>query len=492
MDTWSDRQLAFMKAGGNDRAKEWLERYNAKESDMKNKYSSPVFEAYREKLKATVENRKYTDPSPEEMAKRASPYGSRNGSPSVGSNSGLNSSRGGNEFGQMSRSSELYASGTQRPNTMSSSGGYGNGSSNANGGYNNGGGYSNGSAGFSNSNGGYSNGGSANGHQRNGSASGSFGYDDSPQDMQTRFAGRKAIGSHDFQPSGSSRSSPGPQGSNGDDELMSALYDGWSRFSTGVKQAASTAAEKVSSGAITDEVSSLATKVTASQTWNYVASFFGGDEEGNEQGGSQQQRGPAQTQYARGSHQQQSRDDRGGFGSEGGRDANDYGRDDPRSSDPRGARQQPSYSGGGDQWGSSRQESRVVGEKQGLRFEQNDPVRRPQSHPVRATNGWGGNNDDWDDWDHNEARKGKTNPHVSIAEDDIEVDEYKAPAKSLAAPQPTRPAAHAPAPVQHDDIYDFQIGSSSKPSTPATVSAPASTKPVGAGWDDWEDWGRSK
>lgn len=488
MDTWSDRQLSFMKAGGNDRAKEWMELYNVKESDMKNKYSSPAFEAYREKLKAVVENRKYVDPSPEEMAKRASPYGSRNGSPSVGnsmnSSSGLNSSRGGSEYGQMSRSSELQSAGSNR-HQMQSSGGFGNGN-----GYSGNGGYGNSNSGS------FQNGGSsANGHHRNGSASGSYGHSDGGQDMQSRFAGRTAIGSHDFESSGSTRSSPGPQG-NGDDELMSALYDGWSRFSTGVKQVASTAAEKVSSGTLTDEVSQMASKVTTSQTWNYVASFFGGDEQEGQQGGQHgQQQGPG-----RGSFQSQSRDSRdprqhrenfqeeGANGGSYGSEANEFGRGDPR-----GSRNQPNTYGGGAPGGhSSRPEhSRVVGEKQGLSSQSNDPVRRPQSHPARSANGWGGNTDDWDDWD-NDSRKGaKANPHVSIAEDEVEVDDYKTsskPPQSLAAPKPTRPAAHA-APV-HDDIYDFQVGS--KSSTPTTVSAPASTKPVAAGWDDWDDWGHGK
>ena len=490
--------MSFMKAGGNDRAKEWLERYNIKESDLKNKYSSPAFEAYREKLKATVENRKYVDPSPEEMAKRASPYGSRNGSPSVSTysagSSTLNASRGGNEYGQMARSSEMYSSGSQRGNSMTSSGGYANsggyGGNNGNNGYNGGG-----SSSYGNGNGNYSNSGSsANGHHRSGSSSGSYGGNgDNGQDIHARFAGRNAIGSHDF--GGSARSSPGPNGNNGDDELMNALYDGWSRFSTGVKSVASSAAEKVSSGQLTDEVSHLASRVTASQPWNYVASFFSGDEQ---DGAQSQQRANAggygsQTRDPRqSSHQQQSRDnfreDRGDFGSASGRygsESNDFGRDAPRQQQ---GSQQGSYSGNG--FGSARpdNQSRTVGERQGLRFDSSDPARRPQSNPARSANGWGGSNDDWDDWD-NDSRKPKMNPHVTIAEDDVEVDDYKAPAKSLAAPQPTRPAAHAPV---HDDIYDFQIGTSSKNTTPAPASAPASTKPTTAGWDDWDDWGRSK
>lgn len=495
-----------MKAGGNDRAKEWMEKYNVKETDLKNKYSSPAFESYREKLKAAVEGRNFVDPSPDDIAKKASPYGSRTGSPSLGSYSPSPQyarSGGQSEYSQLSRSSEMRSTSAPRGNSMTSSGGY-NGNSNggySNGyssGYNSGGGYNGG--GYNNG-GGYDNG---SGPQRGDLRSSGSGYNDS-QDMHTRFAGRKAIGSADFEPT-SSRSSPGPHGgSNGEDELMSAFYDGWSRFSTGVKQAASSAAEKVSSGALTDEVSQLATRVTESQTWNYVTSFFSGDSDQPQQ----QHRGPPTRDERAYSNERpppprDSEDDRrgGGFSS---RDHREPGYTGYGGRDERDAPMQRSYSA--QPQTSTSGGSRATGERQGLRNDNfADPTRRPQTQPARSANGWGGSNEDWDDWDasgrssKSSASKSGSNPHVAVAndEEDLELDAYTGkapPQRAVAAPQPSRAPSHQPPPA--DDIYDFQIGStsSSKTSSPAPTNFSSQAKPVttaAPGWDDWDDWGRGK
>jgi hypothetical protein len=488
MDSWSDRQIAFMTAGGNTRAQEWLERFNVKEVDLKNKYSCPALEAYREKLKAAVEKRDYVDPTPEEIAKKASPYGSRNGSPSLGgafsgssspqpaylsqsSRNGLNSSSNG---GNLSRSGGFQQS--QQPYSMSSSGErFGRDSS----------------VGYENGHG-----------------------DSSSGDMRTRFAGRNAIGSHDFEPS--SRSSPSHQQSgNGDDDIMNAFFDGWSRFSTGVKQVASSAAEKVSSGTLTGEVSQLATKVAESQTWNYVTSFFAGTEGSEQQQQQQQQRPPptrdeksyssdrpppsAHGQRAENGYSASHRDDydgrrddgavqgfgsgeRQGSGSGGGSGVGRY--DDPNQQRSHSA--QPHRSDGG--WGNERMDSsRPTGERQGLRYDSRDSPQQQHHHqqqprphstnPSRSANGWGGNGDSWDDWD-SHRKDGGSNPAVAMEDDDVVVDDYK---PSVVTPKPTRPATTS------DDIYDFQIAPTTKTST--STGTPTTASP---GWDDWDDWGRGK
>lgn len=430
MDGWSDRQIAFMKAGGNTRAKEWLERYNVKEIDLNNKYSSPALQAYRDKLKAIVENRSYVDPTPEEIAKQVSPYGSRTSSPALGSSSG--------GWGQPSankNTSNMNRSGDSswRGSSSGSPGAGGNGSYN-------GGGYNNGGYGGYNS--------PANSGREE-------------QDMRTRFAGRNAIGSSDFEPQ---RPRGSPQTDGGDD-IMNALYDGWSKFSTGMKQVAATAAEKVSSGQLSDEVSSLATRVAESQTWNYVTSLFSGDQAQQQ---SQQQRympPPTRDERAYSSDRPPPPRDDGGMN---GNDPWQQHNGDPRGQPSRTQSAQPRQNG----WGEQLDSSRPAGERQGLRYDSRDSQRRPQSTPNRTANSWSDNDASWDDWGDRkgDSRTTSANPAVAADDDEVLVTDYK---PAVAAPQPTRVAPPA------DDIYDFQV-------------APTGSTPKPAGWDDWDDWGPKK
>lgn len=461
MDSWSERQLSFMKAGGNAQAKEWLEKYNVKEGDMNARYSSPAFEAYREKLKAVVENRAYTDPTVEELAKKASPYGSRTASPAFGS---------------------LSSTASPKPSSHSNANRNGLHSSSNSGSLSRSGGFQSYSSGSP----------SASGYDSSRSSNGSFGrdsgdynggYRDTSTDNMQRFSGRNAIGSHDF--------SPSPQPANAEDDLMNAFYDGWSRFSTGVKQAASTAAEKVSSGALSEEVSQLASKVTESQTWSYVTSFFGS---GAEDSQTQQRPPPTRDERAYSSDRppppaERDYDDRRGpqeryAGSQGrpqerfSSAVQDHGRYGARYDEPvpRAHSAQPAnghYAGNNGGWGAERLDStRASGERQGLRFDARDHPSRPHSAnpPRTSANGWGGNGDSWDDWDAQRTDKSH-NPAVAVADDDVVVDDYAPAPTKLVAPKPTKPAS--------DDIYDFQVSSSKTP-TPA------------ADWDDWDDWGRGK
>ena len=492
MDAWSDRQISFMKAGGNTHAKQWLERYNVKETDMKNKYSSPAMEAYREKLKAAVENRPYTDPSVEELTKKASPYGSRTASPSLNNYSpyssqgstqqtSLSSSTSGSSRGNMTTSGDMSRSGELRQTSSGSNGMR-----------------SSGSAGYQDSYGGFDEG-------------------QGSQDMRTRFSGRTAIGSHDFEPSYGNRPSSGSPhpSNNGDDDLMNTLYDGWSRFSTGVKQVASSAAEKVSSGTLSEDVSQLASKVTDSQTWSYVTSFFS---DAAASLSSPQQPGQYRPPPTRDEKSYSSdrppppRDDRNGFG---GRDGGRYEREESIRYDS-GRYDSGRYEGGGGryddsrqgerrfgesgqspqqprrEWGETMDSTRPTGERQGLRYDSRDSQasKRPtQMAPQRA--GWGGTSDSWDDWDRSD-----TNPHVAVADDDVHVEDYKLTTNngrspSVQAPQPTRisAAAQIPSSPAADDIYDFQVTPTNRsPAVHASSPAPNGKNAAGA-WDDWDDFG---
>jgi ADP-ribosylation factor GTPase-activating protein 1 len=499
MDAWSDRQIAFMKAGGNTQAKEWVETYNVKDTDLKNKYSSPAFEAYREKLKAAVENRAYVDPTPEELAKKASPYGSRTGSPSLGAYSASSSPQ--PSYGGYSSRTGLNSS-TGGGGGVSGSGGFGgsgSGQLSRSGNFQNGGG-------LSASPGGYDSGRGRDPRfgQDSGGYDGGF-QDASSGDLRTRFAGRNAIGSHDFQTGG--RSSPQP--ASGEDDLMNAFYDGWSRFSTGVKQVASTAAEKVSSGTLSDEVSQLASKVAESQTWNYVTSFFSGTDP-SESSSQQQYRAPptrddrsfssdrlpppasgdssfderrsgAPNGYSQGSSNGHSGTRQDYSGVDASRGSPHYGSPHYGSQPPRSHSAQPTHGAANGTWGTERMDStRATGERQGLRFDSRDSpsssqARRPHStNPTtRSANGWGGNGDSWDDWD-TQRKEGHSNPAVAMADDEVVVDDYK----PVVAPKPTRATSSS------DDIYDFQVAPASQP-----TKAPAAATP---GWDDWDDWDRGK
>lgn len=66
MDSWTDKQLALMKNGGNDKCNEYLKRNGIDaRTPIKQKYESPVAQLYKEVLKARVEGR----PEPTELPK---------------------------------------------------------------------------------------------------------------------------------------------------------------------------------------------------------------------------------------------------------------------------------------------------------------------------------------------------------------------------------------------------------------------------------------
>lgn len=63
MDSWTEKQLALMKAGGNQKCKDFLSKYgiNFTSASIKEKYDCPPAELYRQVLKARVEGR--TEPT---------------------------------------------------------------------------------------------------------------------------------------------------------------------------------------------------------------------------------------------------------------------------------------------------------------------------------------------------------------------------------------------------------------------------------------------
>jgi len=66
MDSWTDKQLALMHNGGNDKCNEYLKRNGIDaRTPIKQKYESPVAQLYKEVLKARVEGR----PEPTELPK---------------------------------------------------------------------------------------------------------------------------------------------------------------------------------------------------------------------------------------------------------------------------------------------------------------------------------------------------------------------------------------------------------------------------------------
>jgi ADP-ribosylation factor GTPase-activating protein 1 len=65
MDSWTDKQLALMKAGGNQNCKEFLSKHGIdfRTTSIKERYDCPPAELYRQILKARVEGR----PEPTEL-----------------------------------------------------------------------------------------------------------------------------------------------------------------------------------------------------------------------------------------------------------------------------------------------------------------------------------------------------------------------------------------------------------------------------------------
>eukprot|EP00550_Attheya_septentrionalis_P003877 CAMPEP_0198287242 /NCGR_PEP_ID=MMETSP1449-20131203/6132_1 /TAXON_ID=420275 /ORGANISM="Attheya septentrionalis, Strain CCMP2084" /LENGTH=181 /DNA_ID=CAMNT_0043985175 /DNA_START=268 /DNA_END=810 /DNA_ORIENTATION=+ len=70
MDAWTPPQVERMKAGGNDRCNEFLQRHGVSStSSIREKYDSPAAELYKEALKARTEGR----PEPTELPKKVVP-----------------------------------------------------------------------------------------------------------------------------------------------------------------------------------------------------------------------------------------------------------------------------------------------------------------------------------------------------------------------------------------------------------------------------------
>jgi len=88
MDSWTEKQLALMKNGGNDKCNEYLKKNGIDpRTPIKQKYESPVAQLYKEVLKARVEGRpEPTELPPPQQRKAYTPSPSSMGSAaSVGS-----------------------------------------------------------------------------------------------------------------------------------------------------------------------------------------------------------------------------------------------------------------------------------------------------------------------------------------------------------------------------------------------------------------------
>lgn len=66
MDSWSDKQMAMMRAGGNHKFKEFLKAHGISlTQSIKDKYSNKTAQIYKEKIKAAAEGRPWKEPPPE-------------------------------------------------------------------------------------------------------------------------------------------------------------------------------------------------------------------------------------------------------------------------------------------------------------------------------------------------------------------------------------------------------------------------------------------
>ena len=77
MDSWTDKQLALMKAGGNDKCNDYLKKHGIDaRTPIKQKYESPAAQLYKEVLKARVEGRPEPTELPKPAPKSSSSFGS--------------------------------------------------------------------------------------------------------------------------------------------------------------------------------------------------------------------------------------------------------------------------------------------------------------------------------------------------------------------------------------------------------------------------------
>ncbi|CAN0260056.1 unnamed protein product, partial [Hapterophycus canaliculatus] len=98
MDSWSEKQIKMMRAGGNQNLNDWFESHGVtNDQRIAKKYHSPAAELFRERLLATVEGR----PLPTELPKRPPPSSSGGGK--YGGGFGNESGGGGTDQRSMER-----------------------------------------------------------------------------------------------------------------------------------------------------------------------------------------------------------------------------------------------------------------------------------------------------------------------------------------------------------------------------------------------------
>ncbi len=60
MDSWTEKQMGLMKAGGNEELRQWFNQHGVNNSgSIAEKYNSPVAELYKERLLAKYEVRRH-------------------------------------------------------------------------------------------------------------------------------------------------------------------------------------------------------------------------------------------------------------------------------------------------------------------------------------------------------------------------------------------------------------------------------------------------
>ncbi|CAM9251142.1 unnamed protein product, partial [Pylaiella littoralis] len=106
MDSWSDKQIKMMRAGGNQKLISWFESHGVtSDQRIAKKYHSPAAELFRERLLATVEER----PLPTELPQRPPPSSSGGGGGGKYGGGFGNGSGGGGGGGADQRSMERLA-----------------------------------------------------------------------------------------------------------------------------------------------------------------------------------------------------------------------------------------------------------------------------------------------------------------------------------------------------------------------------------------------
>ena len=90
MDSWTDKQLALMKNGGNDKCSAYLKKHGIDaRTPIKQKYESDAAQLYKECLKARVEGRPEPTQLPKPVPKQASSFGSTGSAGAGGDPNGM-------------------------------------------------------------------------------------------------------------------------------------------------------------------------------------------------------------------------------------------------------------------------------------------------------------------------------------------------------------------------------------------------------------------